>query len=164
MFGSKPRAPAYALLIACTGFLGCGEASTHEIQDQDIVGPTIELTGQWRASSGEVASIDNEMWGLDAIQEFDNEDNFAITRTAATAAQGAGKFNKIVWTDIVNNSFHACYALFGYDNIDALQAATFEVDSTDPQQGGCNGFPWFFFTRENPGPAPADAHGSEDGL
>ena len=53
----------------------------------------------------------------------------------------------------MNNSFYACYALFGYESTDELLAAEYEIDSTAPTEGGCNGFPWFFFAREDPAPS-----------
>jgi len=145
---SQSTALHLAIFILLSTLLCCGaESGEQDILEDITISPTFELAGEWETSTGEQAFISDTMWGLDSILSFDNTENYVFTQTASNAAGGANAYNKIVWTDIVNDSFYACYALFGYASLVDLERAAYEVDSSDPEVSGCNGMPWFLFVR-----------------
>jgi len=150
MFSKTTSLYRQACLILLFGLFGCGGV-TDGVESLDATSaPTIELVGEWETSTGETAFITEKMWGLDTIWSFDNTENSVITQTASNAGGSANKYNKILWTDVVNDSFYVCYVLFGYASFEEVNNAEYEADSTDPAAGGCNGLPWFFFIRKSP--------------
>jgi len=149
--GELKRLALIITLLFPWALSGCGEGTQNTAKNPDISStPAIELVGEWETSSGEQAFITENMWGLDTIWAFDNDANYVITQTASNASSGANSYNKIVWTDVVNNSFYACYVLFGYETIEEIETAEYDLNDSDPETGGCNNFPWFLFVRESP--------------
>ena len=140
----------FLAVLGAIAVWGCAsEPSTRSADTSAVQADEIELIGEWKTSTGEQAFITSENWGLDTIWAFDNEKNFVITQTAMGNPDTVGLYNKILWTDVVNNSFYACYALFGFESPEDVLAAGHEADNTDPANSGCNGLPWFLFVLEN---------------
>ncbi len=101
----------------------------------------IELSGEWTGPFGE-EEINSFEWNGNAVIEFNNDENFAITQNAADAEYGPSTFNKIVWTELKDNSFWYCTIDFGQTTAEDARNSTKVVDATDPATAGCGGFAW----------------------
>ena len=81
-------------------------------------------------------------WGNQTIVEINNDENYAITQNPADDEFNPSKFNKIVWTDVVNGQFFYCTVDFGLATADAALATTKTADASNPSMSGCGGFAW----------------------
>ncbi len=109
----------------------------------------IEVEGSWASSFGE-EEIDEAAWSGVAIVEYDNTARYAITQNGPDAQFSPDKFNKLVWTPIVNDAFYYCFVEFNQDTAEAAKNTANVADATNPDEGGCGDFPWTKLTRINP--------------
>jgi hypothetical protein len=117
--------------------------------DSAVVAPSpeagaasIEVLGSWFTQFGFVEAITTTTWGEATLVEFDNSARVAITQDLPTLGV-PGKFNKNIWTPIVNRSFYYCTVEFGLATVELARASTATADASDPDNGGCGGtFPW----------------------
>ena len=133
-------------LIAALGFTAaaCGD-------DDDGMTPqtgAFELIGEWTGTFGD-ESISETAWNGVALMDFDNDANVAITQNSPTAEFFPDGFNRIVYTEPVNDSFFYCTVAFGLDTLMVAQTSTLTADATAPATSGCGGqFPWSDLTRQ----------------
>ena len=132
------KAVGLCLLTAIFGFYGCGSESE------------LEIIGEWKDNYETSHSITQgawsqagEGWSLnEIIVKFDNDTNIVITQNAPDATSNPGKFNKTIWTDISDNVFYSCTLVFSKDTLAELESVTESADSSDPENSGCNNYPW----------------------
>ncbi|MBA2663256.1 MAG: hypothetical protein H0U74_13265 [Bradymonadaceae bacterium] len=141
---TRPNPIVLCLLIALMAMsYACGEDGTH-----DIAKEMIEVSGTWTTSFGGTEIITAERWDLTDIVTFDNTARWAVTQNDADAEFSPGKFNRFVWTPLVNDSFYYCWADFALDSAELAESSDAEVDATNPDEDGCGGFSWTKMTRQ----------------
>lgn len=102
----------------------------------------IEVLGTWHTNFASTETVTEQEWGeyYDLLQ-FDNTKRVAILQDKPVMGV-PGKFNRNVWTPIVDGSFYYCTVDFGLETLEAALASTTAPDATDPANGGCGGFLW----------------------
>jgi len=117
----------------------------------------LEIAGTWEnADFGETDVIAADSWSQDygtgptvsAIVKFSNSDNFAIRQAPADATFDPNKFDRTVWTEIDGGHFYYCTIDHGLDTAEEAEASTTAFDASDPESGGCGGFPWTKLTAQ----------------
>ena len=103
--------------------------------------PPIEVTGSW-SSPWSDEDISSQSWNGNAVIEYDNATNVAITQSPADDPYTANKFSKIVWTEIASDAFWYCTVDFGKDTADEAKNTVNVADDSDPANSGCGGFSW----------------------
>ncbi|MGD8861607.1 MAG: hypothetical protein PVI30_16480 [Myxococcales bacterium] len=128
-------------LTACGDDAGGGAAD-----DAGGSNGEIEVAGTYDSDFG-AETIDSTMWNGSDVVDFDNDDNWAVTQNADDADFDPGKFNKVVWTEPAEDgAFHYCTVDFGLGTADEAVDTELTADDTDPESGGCGGFPWTLLT------------------
>lgn len=127
----KNQLASSLLLASCFSLAACSDDAEE-----------IELTGNWDTNFGTQEMIDSSAWGATTVVFFDNDKNFAITQNADDAEFSPGKFSKLVWTDLVDQSYWYCTADFGKDTAEQAENTSNTPDASDPANGGCNDFGW----------------------
>lgn len=122
----------------------------------DVVEAGFELIGNWTSDFGGYETITQTTWetfGDDdvlvfgqKVASFDNEANFAIVQNLPDAEFGANTYGRIVWTDIVDDSFAYCTVAFGHETAEAAADAPEAGIDRDDLEGGCSGFAWTSLT------------------
>jgi hypothetical protein len=106
----------------------------------------LEIAGRWHSSWGGTEAIDSDgftAFGSTArVARYDNDDNFMITQNPADAAWDPSKYNKVVWTELVDGSFYYCTIAFGARTAKAAVQTVNVADPSSPETGGCGGFAW----------------------
>src|SRR6185295_18880282 len=111
----------------------------------------LEIAGTWQNEDlGETDVIDADSWSQDygtgptvsAIVKFSNSDNFAIRKAPHDAMYGPDTYDRTVWTQIDGGRFYYCTVDFGLGTAAEAEASTTAFDASDPENGGCGGFPW----------------------
>lgn len=127
------------VMLAALSLAACGDG-----EDSDDPGPTgIEISGTWESNFGTTESISSEAWDDASIVDFDNGENFAITRNPDDAEFNPGKYNRIVWTEPASGSFYYCWVAFGLESEEEAGASDATADASDPETTGCGGSnPW----------------------
>ena len=100
----------------------------------------IEISGSWQSDYDALEEISDTSWSTTAssvttvysIVKFDNETNMLITQNAADAAYDPEKFNKLVWTEISNDTFYYCMVDYSKASVAEAEASTETADSSDP--------------------------------
>jgi hypothetical protein len=138
-------------LVLLISFLcACGsEPSNEPVQPTDTA-LKFELAGNWESQYGYEA-ITDAVWKsftLDKVVSFDNTANVAITQNPADATYYPDTFNRIVWTEIVENTFYYCMVDFKLDSAEAAQASTKSADTADLEGKGCGGSAWSKLARQ----------------
>jgi len=121
-----------SLIIASASFVGCSD------DDAEV----IEIAGLWDNNFGSQEDINSTQWGTAAVVYFDNQNNFAITQNAADAEFSPSLFNKLVWTEVVNQETWYCTIDFGKDTAEDAENTVNVADSSDLDDMGCGGFSW----------------------
>ncbi len=129
---------AVGLFALVSSFIACGSEAS------------LEIKGSWKSNYDALETIDETTWSSTTsgvtstytIVKFDNENNMAITQNAADATYDPGKFNKIVWTDLADDSFYYCMVDYSKESAEEAEASTTTADSNDPATTGCGGFAW----------------------
>lgn len=103
--------------------------------------PPIEVGGAWSSLWGD-ESVSSRSWNGNAIVEYDNVANVAITQSPADDLYTPNQFSKIVWTEIADNAFWYCTVDYGKDTADQAKNSVNVADDSDPANGGCGGFSW----------------------
>lgn len=144
-----------SLMAVCfLGLVACG--AQEDDHDHNHVTPpgntvnTIEIAGEYCSNFGDTQNISDDSWrsvgetydSSYEIMSYSNEDNHAITQNPEDAEWDPLKFNLIVWTEPVDGTFYMCWAGTGFDAIEMINFEQIEFDSSDPEVGGCGGFPW----------------------
>jgi hypothetical protein len=125
--------------MAMSLLAGCGAGEDETSPNQQSSG--IEIRGEWESEFGE-ETITDDVWGSTSIVKFDNDANVAITQNADDAEFSPGKFNRIVWTEPAGGSFYYCWVAFALDSEQEAFDSDATADDSDPETGGCGGFPW----------------------
>jgi hypothetical protein len=152
-------------VIAAAGALAaCGsddEPAPNPIQEQGA----LEIEGTWSSNFGGTeiigadtwASVYTDMDGMEftsetSIEAYSNDENEVVTQNSEDDAFNPSKFNRIVWTEIDEDSFYFCITDFGLESAADALARNTPADDSDPDEGGCgtgdNDFPWTKLTRE----------------
>jgi hypothetical protein len=125
--------------------MACGDGEDGGPQSQS---QAIEIAGTWESNFGGTETISSESWGFDGgtaaiVADYDNAENFAVTRNPDDAEFSPGLYNRIVWTEPSDDSFYYCTVAFGLDSLDDALASTETADDSDPENSGCGGmFAW----------------------
>ena len=140
--------------------LGCGsdgspdEDGTPEISNEspEDPGASLEISGAWQSNFGGTETITDDMWSSDMgsghVTSYNNAENWVVTQNLEDDEVGVpGAYNKIVWTDIDNGSFHYCWAAFGLDTQEEAEQAVDTSDPMDLNGAGCAGFAWTRLTK-----------------
>jgi len=123
-------------LTAAWALSGCGPAGS------------IELAGTWQDNYGSPPTvIDAVKWGSEALVDWDNAANFAVTQAAADAEYDPNTFSRVVWTEPAAGVFYACAVAYGLATAEEALAVTTTADATAPETGGCGGFAWTKYTQ-----------------
>jgi len=107
-----------------------------------------ELVGRWSSGFDDEA-ITETRWDsfcLQAVRRYSNLDNVAILETTGGEGCTTG-FGRVIWTDIVDDSFNYCTTAFGEPTADDASKAPATAVSDD-LASGCGGFPWSHLTRK----------------
>ena len=65
-----------------------------------------------------------------------------ITQNAVDASSNPNKFNKTVWTDIINGAFYSCTVIFSKNTLAEVEVSQESADLSDPENSGCGDAPW----------------------
>lgn len=128
--------------------LGCGGDD-----DADKSAAPLEVIGDWESKFGETTfeeTITAEEWNGAAIIEYDNDTNIVITQNpdGDDPITFPNLFSRIVYLDPEDDSFYYCTTDYGLETLEDARAADTEVDETDLDGEGCNGFPWSKLTQK----------------
>ncbi|RAL21536.1 hypothetical protein DL240_11810 [Lujinxingia litoralis] len=153
----KNRVGLMALMLAGGLCLAaCGETDAPvecegaECEQNDNQDQGIEVAGEWATNFGYDETITEETWGMMLLTEYDNEADFAITQNTSDAEFGADRYNVVVWTPVVDDSFYYCMVAFDLETVEDARAIdrSADADASDPENGGCGGFAWTKMTRK----------------
>lgn len=133
---------------------GCGGFAWTQLNRQTAV-VDIELLGSWTDNWGGIYTITNDIWTTDyfgsastsSIVQVLNESNTVIVQSPPDDLYTPNKFNKIVWTDVVNDSSYYCIVVFGMNTAQEALDDTTVADPSNPDNGGCSGFSWTKLTK-----------------
>jgi len=113
---------------------------------------SIEIAGAYDSVYGGVETITDTTWETASeeypaftmrIDSFDNEANIAITQNIADENYTSAGFNKIVWIEPdADGVFYYCTVDYELESAEAAAASEETADTSDPETGGCGGFPW----------------------
>jgi hypothetical protein len=123
---------AIALTLSACGDTNSNNGSSNQ---------SLEVEGDWVTNFGSALEIDEEMWGGQAVVEFDNQDNFAITE-AENSESGMLEYSKLVWTEPSDGSWWYCTVDFGLESQEAALNTEKTADDSNPSEGGCGQFAW----------------------
>lgn len=102
----------------------------------------LELEGRWATNYGMTDDVSSIGWNSQAIISFSNAGNWAVTQNPADDPWGPSKFSKVVWTELVDDSFYYCIVDYGRDTAEEAEGSSNTADATSPETGGCASFPW----------------------
>jgi len=136
-----------ALAITAISVLGLFAWTACGDDDESPMMQQFELVGEWGSPFGD-ETITSTSWASGILIEFDEDQNFAVTQNQPDASFFPSKFNKIVYTEPVDDSFFYCFVDFGLDTAMEARTSTQTADATDPASGGCGGFTWTQLTRK----------------
>jgi hypothetical protein len=131
------------LLLVIVTFNACGDAtdSNNSGSNNGTADAPVEIEGTWVTNYGSAIEIDDQTWGGQALVEFDNELNHAVTE-GENPDTGAAEFSKQVWTEPADGTFWYCTVDFGLASADAAMNTTKTADDSNPAESGCGDFPW----------------------
>lgn len=131
-------------LVGCSddGGMAVDAASVDAAAADTAIPATIEVTGRWANSYGFTEEISAELWGTAMLVKYDNDENFGITQNPPDDQYFPNKFNKHVWTELEGDQFYYCIIDFGKDSAAEAENTPNMADATEPESGGCGGFPW----------------------
>lgn len=102
----------------------------------------LEIVGVWASNFGAEEVITESRFNSADIVEHDNAANLLITRNSTAAEFNPGLFNRIQWIDLAGDTFYYCFVEFGLPSAEAARTSTTSADPSEPDDGGCGGFPW----------------------
>lgn len=123
---------------------GCGDFGWTKLTDRATL---IAVVGKWDSNFETKETINAKLWDKMNLIEFNNTERWAITQNAEDSEFDPGKYLRIVWTPVVDNSFYYCMVDFGLDSADAARSSTKMADDSDPEKSGCGEYPWTKLTR-----------------
>ena len=106
--------------------------------------PVIEVGGSFTTSFDTVEVIDSDTWNGTPVVAYDNKTNEAVLANPEDAEWNPGTYSKVLWIQPDwDGTFYYCTVAFALaTEAQAMAAATDEADASDPDNGGCGGFPW----------------------
>lgn len=122
---------------------GCGGFPWSLLSPRDPIAVAGEWTGEWADET-----ITSRRWAAASIVSFDNAKRVAITQNPADDEWNPNAFSRVEWTAVEGDAFWYCTAAYGKETAEEAREAAAEVDATDPENGGCNGFSWTRLSRE----------------
>lgn len=122
---------------------GCGEFPWSLLTPRD----PIAVAGGWSSEWAD-ETISSRRWAAASIVSFDNEKRVAILQNPPDDEWNPNLFARVEWTAVEDDAFWYCTAAFGKETADEARDAVAEVDASDPENGGCNDFPWTRLTRK----------------
>jgi hypothetical protein len=81
------------------------------------------------------------------IVEYDNDLNMMVVRFDGEEGEPESIYTKIVWLEPDASGFYYCPVAFELASVEEAREAEDTSDSSDPDNGGCDGGPW---TRDVP--------------
>jgi hypothetical protein len=141
---------AALLLVACesddTSTDEVGDEAGDEAGDETGSDAMIEIMGMGDNDWGTAEEITSEVWNGTDIVSYSNEDNWVITQNAAEQPEDSyavvSAFNKIVWTDVENDTFYYCWVAWDLATLEEAEAAENIADASDLTEAGCGGSSW----------------------
>lgn len=105
--------------------------------------PVVEIRGRWHSNFGGTSEITNGtfLFGEEILQ-VNNEQNYVVTRNAEDAMFNPGKYGRSHWTEEDDGVFYYCTIEFDLDSLEEARMLVQVPDGSDPEIGGCGGFPW----------------------
>jgi hypothetical protein len=76
------------------------------------------------------------------IVEYDNDLDILIARFEGDEGEPEHIYTKIVWLEPDASGFYYCPVAFEQASVEEARAAEDTSDSSDPDNGGCDGLPW----------------------
>ena len=106
----------------------------------------LAISGNWTSEFSE-ETINSQSWdsgfGVTAVRDWSNTDQWVITQNAVDAEFGPSTFNSVFWTEGDNGTIYHCTGSFGHETIDAARTALAQKpDATQPEESGCGDFAW----------------------
>lgn len=146
MLKNKDNARRWGVLVLAVVTMtlsACGDATdSNNGQDNNgTSGQTLEVEGSWVDNYGTAYTIDDQTWGNQAVIEFDNQENFAVTE-GEDFETGEPAFSKVVWTEPADGEWWYCTVDFGLDSAEAALNTEKSADASNPSESGCGDFPW----------------------
>ena len=127
-----------------------GHEGEHETGDETGMEGMLEIMGNGDNDWGGTEEITGDAWNGTAIVSYSNEDNWVITQNDAEQPEDswavASAFNKIVWTDVENDTFYYCWVAWDLATLEEAEAAENISDASDLTGAGCGGSPWTMVT------------------
>lgn len=102
----------------------------------------LEIVGAWASNFGSEEIVTEARFAGTPIRAYDNAENYLVTQNATTSPFNPGLFNRIVWTEIVDDRFFYCFVDFGLLSLEEALTSTMTADPSSPESSGCGGFPW----------------------
>ncbi|MEE2835865.1 MAG: hypothetical protein VYB65_07610 [Myxococcota bacterium] len=106
----------------------------------------LAIAGSWASEFSE-ETITSQSWdsgfGVSAVRDWDNADQWVVTQNAADAEFGPNTFNAVFWTLGDGGVIYHCTGSFGHETLDAaLTSVSERPDATQPEASGCGDFAW----------------------
>lgn len=128
-------------LLAVFFVAGCGD---------DKEKKPLEINGSYQDPYGGTHVISDDLWDQGAmgkyhIVAYDNEKDYLFAQNDERNAYNPGKWSRFDWV-WHNGALYYCQS--AYDKASQKEAEAVEAaDPTNPEQGGCGGFPWTKLTK-----------------
>lgn len=121
---------------------GCGDFPWTKLEPND----TFELIGEFTGDFGEesVTQTDWTTFGTtQTIIGYNNASNKAVRQLPPDDQFNPDKFNRIFWLEPdADGTFYYCTEVISADTAEEAWADPATSDASDPDNGGCGGFPW----------------------
>lgn len=138
--------------IVALGLVACGDsedsADNNKVNNHQEQPTGISVSGTWVTAYETVEEISDTKWDYAVIVAYDNAERFAITQNPEDDAFGPSKFNKLVWTEVVEDSFYYCMVAYGQETQADAEGTTETADESGVETDGCGGFSWTKMTRQ----------------
>ena len=106
----------------------------------------LAIAGSWTSEFSE-ETITSQSWdsgfGVSAVRDWDNAEQWVVTQNAADAEFGPNTFNAVFWALGDGGTIYHCTGSFGHETLDAaLTSLSERPDATQPEASGCGDFAW----------------------
>ena len=121
---------------------GCGDFPWTKLEAND----EFELVGNYSGDFGEEAVTQTDWTTFGTTQtiiSYNNASNKAVRQLPPDDQFNPDKFNRIVWLEPdADGTFYYCTEVISADTAEDAWADMASADASDPDNGGCGGFPW----------------------
>lgn len=152
-----------SMIVATSALVACGgedDVQPNPIEEQGA----LEIEGSWDSNFGGTEIIEGDTWTSEftdeeegttftssaRIEAYLNDENEIVTQNPDDDAYFPSAFNRIIWTDIEDDSFYYCITDFGLESAADAAARNTPADASDPDTAGCGSMdsPWTKLTRQ----------------